>query len=116
MIHLTTSTSTQNFNVIPRRYATSCSMTLTDEQTNVSTSVSPTLSTVRDYLNVSATFSLKEGHTYEFKLTDSSGDIYRDKIFCTDQTINQINNSYYSINTNEYTEPSEADNEYLVYE
>ena len=91
-------------------------MVLTDEDTSVAVTVTPTLSTVRDYLNVSASFTLKEGHTYEFRLTDSSGDIYKDKIFCTDQTINQTNNSYYSRNTNEYTEPTEADNEYLIYE
>ena len=39
--------------------------------------------------------------------------IYKDKIFCTDQTINQDTNDYYSVNKNEYVNQS-GNNDYIV--
>lgn len=39
--------------------------------------------------------------------------IYKDKIFCTSQTINQDTNDYYSINKNEYVNQS-GNNDYIV--
>ena len=39
--------------------------------------------------------------------------IYKDKIFCTSQTINQDTNDYYSINKNEYGNQS-GNNDYIV--
>ena len=43
--------------------------------------------------------------------------IYKDKIFCTNQTINQSNNSYYTVNSGEYTTPTgddKHDNDYII--
>ena len=39
--------------------------------------------------------------------------IYKDKIFCTSQTINQDTNDYYSVNKNEYVNQS-GNNDYIV--
>lgn len=39
--------------------------------------------------------------------------IYKDKIFCTDQTINQNTNSYYSVNKNTYIN-APSDNDYII--
>jgi hypothetical protein len=39
--------------------------------------------------------------------------IYIDKIFCTDQTINQDTNSYYSVNQNEYVSKA-GNNDFIV--
>lgn len=39
--------------------------------------------------------------------------IYKDKIFCTSQTINQDTNDYYSVNKNEYV-TKEGNNDYIV--
>ncbi len=47
-------------------------------------------------------------------LNNSSLDvIYKDKIFCTDQTINQDTNNYYSVNKDEYVSKS-GNNDYIV--
>ena len=41
--------------------------------------------------------------------------IYLDKIFCTDQTIDQSDNSYYSINNGEYTQTTSYPNDdYII--
>ena len=45
--------------------------------------------------------------------TSSLDIIYLDKIFCTDQTINQDTNDYYSVNKNEYVSKS-GNNDYIV--
>ena len=45
--------------------------------------------------------------------TSSLDIIYLDKIFCTDQTINQDTNNYYSVNKNEYVSKS-GNNDYIV--
>jgi len=39
--------------------------------------------------------------------------IYRDRIFCTSQTIDQSENEYYSVNENEYISKS-ADNDFII--
>ena len=41
--------------------------------------------------------------------------IYKDKIFCTDQTINQADNNYYDINSSEYTQTTAyPDDDYII--
>jgi len=45
--------------------------------------------------------------------TSSLDIIYLDKIFCTDQIINQDANNYYSVNKNEYVSKS-GNNDYIV--
>ncbi len=45
--------------------------------------------------------------------TSSLDIIYLDKIFCTDQTINQDTNNYYSVNKDEYVSKS-GNNDYIV--
>ena len=48
-------------------------------------------------------------------IVSSENVIYKDKIFCTDQTIDQLNDSYYDINSGEYTETtSYPDDDYLI--
>ena len=44
----------------------------------------------------------------------SGATIYKDKVFCTDQTINQANNNYYSVNSGEYTTENSFDNDYII--
>lgn len=45
--------------------------------------------------------------------TSSLDIIYLDKIFCTDQAINQDTNNYYSVNKDEYVSKS-GNNDYIV--
>lgn len=48
-------------------------------------------------------------------VTSTETTIYLDKIFCTDQTINQSENSYYDINNGEYTQTtSYPSDDYII--
>ena len=115
MIHLTTSASAQTLKVIPRSYASSVSMILRDDSTNTSTTYSSiSTSTDKNYLVVSQALSpvLVEGRFYDLTIKEGSNVIYKDKVFCTDQTI-----SSYSVNNGEYTVPTGNDvfdNDYII--
>lgn len=110
---LTTSTDAQILKVIPRSYVSSVTLKLRDDSTNeVTTAVVPTINE-KDYLRLSYAFNLKEGRFYDLTLLDGSNVLYLDRIFCTDQTINQNTNDYYSVNKNEYVS-EEGNNDYIV--
>jgi hypothetical protein len=95
---LTTSAETQTLSFIPRSYPASGTLILRDDSTNVVLTSSETLTKVGEYLTISKVFSLVEGRYYDLKVVSNGLDIYRDKIFCTDQVINQDSNFYYSVN------------------
>jgi hypothetical protein len=64
MIVLTPSASPQTFSFIPRDNTFNV-MELTDDQTNVTATVTITSSTIGDYIStITATFALVEGHFY----------------------------------------------------
>jgi DNA/RNA endonuclease G (NUC1) len=114
---LTTSSSAQTIKVIPREYITSGTLTVRNDTTNTSTNYSISASTIDDDLSFNVTFSpvLKEGFYYDMTLKNSSSKIiYKDKIFCTDQTINQTNNNYYTVNSGEYTTQNTYDDDYIT--
>lgn len=111
MIVLQETVSRQTFNVIPRSY-TADSMDITDEggvTTNYAlggldtdrVDYNGTSNTEGTYLEISNVVSLTEGKFYDLAVKNGSTVIYRDKIFCTNQTV-----SSYSINNGEYTEQS----------
>jgi len=120
MIHLTTSASAQTMKIIPRSYAGTVSMILRDDSTNASTTYSSISTTTdKNYLVISKALSpvLVEGRFYDLTVKQGSSVIYKDKIFCTDQTINQSNNDYYSVNDGAYTVPTGTDaydNDYII--
>ena len=41
-------------------------------------------------------------------------DLYNDKIFCTDQDVNQLQNEYFKLNKGQYIEYKGFDNTYTV--
>ena len=113
MIILEQSSSSQTFNFIPRSYTTGLTYTIkiNDETTNKEVFSQTTTSfTANDYYyQYSNTFTLVEDTFLHIrKLNKVVNLIYRDKIFCTNQTI-----SSYSVNNNEYTVHS-TDNEFIV--
>ncbi len=110
---LTTSTNPQTIKVIPRVYVASVTLKLRDDSTNEVTTASVNTVTDKDYLSLSYAFNLKEGRYYDLTLLDGSDVIYLDRVFCTDQTINQDTNDYYSVNKNEYVSKS-GNNDYIV--
>ena len=71
---------------------------------------------VGDKIKGSVRFTdLKEDRFYTLYIKKSGeGVIYKDKIFVTNQSINQIINKKYSINKNEYIEQETSNNDYIV--
>jgi hypothetical protein len=110
MIILTTSASAQQLKFIPREYVAS-SIVITDQDTNTPvTYTGVTFTTDRYYLKGDVTFSpvLIEGRFYTLEILNGASIVYRDMIFCTDQT-----KSIYSINDGVYIK-HETTNEYVV--
>ena len=110
MIVLTTSTSAQTFSFIPRfdNYTT---MSITDDQTNVTTTIDILSSTQGSYVNtIEAEFNLEENHKYTLLLTNGTDICHKDIIFCTDQPV-----ATFSVNNGQYTSNTTT-NEFIVYE
>jgi hypothetical protein len=142
MIILTTSATAQSLSVIARTYSSTFTMGIRDDSTNVSVSYGITTATTSgNYLTFDNTFNpvLVENHYYDLHLyadfnywntnysfwnlydevweTDANQkeDIYRDRIFCTDQDIDQLNdNEHYELNKGQYTQYDGYNNDYLV--
>jgi len=143
MIILTTSTLAQTLSIIPRQYDDSAfTMSIRDDSTNITKLYqNKSGTTVGNYLTFNNVFNpvLVEGHffdihlyiDYDFWNTNNSfwnlydvlwqvdsgfkEDIYRDKIFCTDQDIDQLNdNDHYQLNKGQFTEYKGFDNTYTV--
>lgn len=112
MIILQKSNSSQTIRFIPRSYTDGNSYTIkiVNETTNkeVYSAVSTSFTSNDYYYEYSATFSLTEDTMYTLEITEGSDVIYRDKIFCTNQTV-----ATYSVNNNVYTEHSQ-ENEFIV--
>jgi hypothetical protein len=141
MIVLTTSTLAQAFKVIPRTYVDEFTLSVRDDSTNVTQTYEVTTGvTSGNYLTFSQAFSpvLVEGHFYDIKLysdpnfwntnyflwelyneiwnidTTNIVDIFKDRIFCTDQEIDQMDNLYYNLNKNQYITDNSYNNDYIV--
>jgi len=106
---LSTSTGDQTFKVIPRSYPASVTLKLRDDSTGTETTYSITPTYEKGKMTITQAFSLQENRYYDLTILDVLDVIYKDKVFCTDQTI-----STYSVNKNQYTEDSTYDNGYIV--
>ena len=117
MIILTTSATAQSLSVIPRSYVSTFTLSIRDDSTNVEKTYSITSAVNSgNYLNFNNIFDpiLVENHFYDLKLISNGEVIYKDRIFCTDQDIDQLNSDYYNLNSNEYLDYNGYDNTYLV--
>lgn len=121
---------TQKIKIIPRVYTTTLTIKLRDNSTNEVTEFvlvpsfppadPPAVQKVGNYLEIIALFTLVENRFYDLtiyngiqNLTDLDI-IYKDKIFCTDQFINQNTNNQYSINNGEYISEEAGNNDYII--
>lgn len=106
----------KTFKVIPRQFIDGgITVKLTSESTGTTVTVTPTASTDKNYMSFDAVFgTLTEGEFYILEVKDGTAVIYKDKVFCTDQTINQANNDYYSVNDGEYVQEDSFDNDYII--
>ncbi len=126
---MTTSATGQSIKLIPRRFGSVSNIVVRDESTNksftytninTSTAFNNYISITNQgagYVDSDSNTIFKEGRFYTLSVNDSSGIIYKDKIFITNQTVNQANNNYYDINSGEYTTDSQTamnDNDYII--
>ena len=127
---MTTSPTGQPLKVIPRLFNSVNNIVVRDNSTNesytytnINTSFSANnyISIINQgsgYVDSGSNTILKEGRFYDLSVFGSNSKLlYKDKIFVTNQTINQANNNYYDINSGEYTTDSQAamnDNDYII--
>tara|TARA_B100001057_G_C22417351_1_gene782138 strand:- start:118 stop:525 length:408 start_codon:yes stop_codon:yes gene_type:complete len=62
------------------------------------------------FLEITNQYALKEGNYYTLKLIDDNGELYRDVVYCTDQT----DYDKYNPNKNKYTQESSFDDSYII--
>ena len=112
MIVLQKSDSEQTFSFIPRSYVagTTYTIKIVNETTNkeVYSDTATSFTLVDYYYQHTDTFTLVEDTMYTLEIKAGSDLIFRDKIFCTNQTI-----SSYSVNNTDYTQHSD-ENEFIV--
>lgn len=140
MIVLNTNTP-QTLKVIPRIYESAFQVAYTDDSTNVRTEISISgASTSGNYLTWSQSFNplLVVNHFYDLELfsnyafwnqnfslwqnytrlwNDASDFInvfYKDRIFCTDETIDQKVDKYYDMNKGQFVTTTAYNNDYIV--
>ena len=113
---LITTTGTKSFKIIPRQYVEGeITVNLRNESTGSIVSITPTATRDRDYMTFTASFgTLTESEFYTLEVKNGTAIIYKDKVFCTNQTINQSNNDYYSVNDGEYVQEDSFDNDYII--
>ena len=143
MIVFSTSALAQTFKVIPRKYEAEFTMSITDDSTNITVFYDITTgTTIGNFLTFNQAFNpvLVEGHFYDLRFfTDfnfwntnyqlwendnslwnvnrtTDVTLFRDRIFCTDQTINQAEDQYYDLNLDIYKTFNATDqNQYKVF-
>jgi|TARA_R100001460_G_scaffold91434_1_gene133224 hypothetical protein len=142
MIILTTSAQAQALSVIPRNYSDAFTVSVRDDSTNDMKFFNIIgAATSGNYLNFNLTFNpvLVENRFYDLRLyidynfwntnysfwqlydqvwnldSEFVDNIYKDRIFCTDQDVDQLNkNDHYELNKGQYTTYDGYDNTYLV--
>lgn len=142
MIVFNTSSAAQTFNVIPRIYGSEFTLSVTDDSTNIAVFYDITTATTNvNYLTFNQVFNpvLVEGHFYDIRLysdynywntnyqlwendnifwnVDRTTDVtlFRDRVFCTDQPIDQMEDEYYNLNLDVYKTFNSFDNTYKVF-
>lgn len=136
-------TDAQIISIIPRIYSQYVVLYVYDESNNTELSYNLTTTQSNDYLNIVNNYNLVEGRWYNIKVQDVGGDfiervnndngtfefssclydfyreygeyIYKDKVFCTNQEINQNDNEYYTINKDNYVQEV-SNNEFIIIE
>jgi len=83
---------------------------LTNENTNTTATINPTITESQGYMSLSAEFSLVSGTFYSMKVFKGSNLIYRDRVFVTSQT----EYDKFTVNQNVYTEEQSYNNEFIV--
>lgn len=83
---------------------------LRDEETNVETTIEAVFSIDSYFAVTSVILPIKENKFYTLTIKNGDVVVYKDKIFCTNQTI-----ATYTINKNVYT-TNVSNNDFIIYE
>ncbi len=115
MKYLQPKTEEQTISIIPRDYNEDITILLRDDSTNKEVFITPnSVTKSQNQLEVVAIFDLKEGRFYDLKiLNNQSVIVYRDKVFCTFQGINQSDNDKYTPNKDLYKSFG-SDNDFII--
>ena len=105
----------KTFKIIPREFTVgTLNLKLTSESTNKTITVDATSVIDGNYISFDAVFgALTESDFYILDVIYSNNIIYKDKIFCTSQDIDQNQNEKYSVNKDEYVSKG-GDNDYII--
>ena len=111
MTVLQESASAQNLDFIPRSFTSgnTYNVTIVNEQTNTEI-YNQDVDTITEnlyYNRLNAIFNVKQDNFYMVTVKSGSDVIFKDKIFCTNQTI-----SDFTVNDSQYTE-QETTNEFI---
>jgi len=105
MIKLLPTSNAQTINFIPREYivASNISLVIIEDGTRKTQTINNiTTSINKNFLTMSVPITiLKVESSYHFEVKQGSVLLYRDKIYCTSQTSNNVS---HTLNTNKYTE------------
>jgi len=114
MIILQDLNSSQTISFIPRSYSSTETYSVNIKSETENSSVytqnhTGDFSLTQYYRQLTAIFNLKQDNFYNIEIKDSSSNIiYKDKIFCTNQTV-----SDYSVNNGNYVTHS-SNNEFII--
>lgn len=111
MIVLQESASAQNLDFIPRSFTSgnSYNVTIVNEQTNTEVYNQDVTSITENlyYNRLNAIFNVKQDNFYMVTVKAGSDVVFKDKIFCTNQTI-----SDFTVNDSQYTQ-QDTTNEFI---
>ena len=108
-----TTSATQSIKFIPRVYTTNVILRLTNKNTRTSFVVSVNAVNSNGYMTITgSTFALVENTNYSMSVFDGGGSglIYRDTIFCTNQT----DFDKFDVHKDDYVTEDTFDNEFIV--
>ena len=105
MVILKEQSASQSFKIIPR-VNDADSIIITGAEGSNTVAFTPTYDLY--YMVIAGVFALKQGQQYTFSVMNESNIVYKGRIFCTNQAIDN-----YSINTNTYTE-TVSNNDFII--
>lgn len=105
MIILKEQLTAQDIKVIPREYEAD-KITITGVEGSTDYIITPTIDSY--YLVFNDVYALKEGQQYSLVIWNGTEEVYRDRIFCTNQDTED-----YTINKDEYIQ-TESNNDFII--
>jgi len=109
MILLKEINTEQTFSFIPRELEAT-TIVLRNETTGKEVSIEADFFLADYYLTTTSIFDLKENTFYNLTIKNNDSIVYKDKVFCTNQS-----SDTYTVNQNQYVS-NVTDNEFKIYE